>query len=273
MWLMAALALAAQDFEPKVFASVGPWVIGEHEFECAMSAEYKGGGSLALTYDAQDTESMLVISDPIYAGVRDGQKYELTLRFIRRGRIDDRWGTHTFVGSQEKRSVYASYNAELLDDIAAADTLVLLRGDSLAASLSLRGSASAVAQLAKCAAKVARERRRDPFAAAASRVGNLSSLAGSAEAKGNPASWVTTDDYPPAALLAGDEGSVGVSFDVNAQGRVVNCSVTSSSGSSLLDMTTCRLVERRGRYSPALDAAGNPIAGGRKSLRYRWNKD
>ncbi len=91
-----------------------------------------------------------------------------------------------------------------------------------------------------------------------------------AAAKGNPGSWVTNDDYPPAALRAGDQGSVGISFNVNAAGRIEGCSVSSSSGSSALDQATCRLVERRGRYSPALDAAGNPVAGGRKSLRFRW---
>lgn len=91
-----------------------------------------------------------------------------------------------------------------------------------------------------------------------------------AAAKGNPASWVTNDDYPPSALRAGEQGSVGISFNVNAQGRIEACSVSSSSGSSALDQATCRLVERRGRYSPALDAAGNPTNGGRKSLRFRW---
>jgi len=91
-----------------------------------------------------------------------------------------------------------------------------------------------------------------------------------AAAKGNPASWVTNDDYPPAALRAGDQGSVGIAFQVNAQGRIEGCTVTSGSGSSALDQATCRLVTRRGRYSPALDAAGNPIAGGRKTLRFTW---
>ncbi|MCW4463311.1 energy transducer TonB [Sphingomonas sp. BT-65] len=91
-----------------------------------------------------------------------------------------------------------------------------------------------------------------------------------AAARGNPGSWVTNDDYPPSALRAGEQGSVGISFAVNAQGRIEGCSVTSSSGSSALDQATCRLVERRGRYSPALDAAGNPVHGGRKSLRFRW---
>lgn len=90
-----------------------------------------------------------------------------------------------------------------------------------------------------------------------------------AAARGQPSSWVTNDDYPAAAIRAGDQGSVGVSFQINTQGRVENCEVTSSSGSSILDRTTCQLVTRRGRYSPALDAAGNPT-GSRTSLRFRW---
>ncbi len=90
-----------------------------------------------------------------------------------------------------------------------------------------------------------------------------------AAARGNPSSWVTNDDYPPAAIRSGDQGSVGVSFTINGEGRVENCQVTSSSGSALLDRTTCQLVTRRGRYSPALDAAGNPT-NQRQSLRFRW---
>lgn len=90
-----------------------------------------------------------------------------------------------------------------------------------------------------------------------------------AAAKGRPSDWVTNDDYPPAAIRSGDQGSVAVSFTVNTQGRIENCQVTGSSGSALLDRTTCQLVTRRGRYSPAMDAAGNPIAS-RGSARFKW---
>jgi len=90
-----------------------------------------------------------------------------------------------------------------------------------------------------------------------------------AKARGNPGSWVSDDDYPPSALRAGEQGPVGISFEINTEGRVENCQVTSSSGSSTLDQTTCRLVTRRGRYTPARDAAGNPVRA-RQSLRFRW---
>ena len=90
-----------------------------------------------------------------------------------------------------------------------------------------------------------------------------------AAAKGNPGSWVSSDDYPPAALREERGGRVTIAFTINEQGRIENCRVTSSSGSPDLDDTTCRLVTRRGRYSPAKDAAGNPIRQN-ASLPFRW---
>ncbi|MBU3078169.1 energy transducer TonB [Sphingomonas quercus] len=91
-----------------------------------------------------------------------------------------------------------------------------------------------------------------------------------AEARGNPGSWVTTDDYPPSAIRDGIQGTSQLTFDINPQGRIENCRVTASSGSPLLDDTACKLVVRRGRYSPALDQAGNPMSGGTKTLRFTW---
>lgn len=80
-----------------------------------------------------------------------------------------------------------------------------------------------------------------------------------ASAKGDPQSWVTTDDYPPGALREERQGVSGIAWTINEQGRVENCHVTSPSGSPDLDEAACRLVTRRGRYTPAKDQAGNPI--------------
>lgn len=94
-------------------------------------------------------------------------------------------------------------------------------------------------------------------------------LASPAQARGNPNTWVTTDDYPSRALREEREGVTAVAWDITTDGRVANCRVTSSSGSPDLDQAACTNISRRGRYKPALDEAGNPIAS-TDSRRVRW---
>jgi periplasmic protein TonB len=58
---------------------------------------------------------------------------------------------------------------------------------------------------------------------------------------------------------AGIGGTVGLSFRVEANGRVSRCSVTQSSGVPELDALTCRLIIQRFRYRPSTDRFGRPI--------------
>lgn len=85
----------------------------------------------------------------------------------------------------------------------------------------------------------------------------------------NPGSWVTNDDYPSAAIRAEASGTTGFRLDVDASGKVSNCTVTSSSGNALLDSTACALLRRRARFGPAEDASGNKIPAV-YSNRFRW---
>lgn len=66
-------------------------------------------------------------------------------------------------------------------------------------------------------------------------------------------------DYPAGLGEAGIQGTVGVVFTVRADGRVTDCAVRSSSGSRILDETTCRLIEQRFFYDPSRDPYGRPI--------------
>jgi protein TonB len=85
----------------------------------------------------------------------------------------------------------------------------------------------------------------------------------------NPGSWVTNDDYPAAALRAEQQGTTSFRLDVDASGRVTNCTVTGSSGSALLDNTACSLLKRRARFGAAEDSNGNKIPAS-YSNRFRW---
>lgn len=68
---------------------------------------------------------------------------------------------------------------------------------------------------------------------------------------------IKDSDYPLDASVSGVSGRVGVRFVVAVDGRVPACQVTRSSGSRLLDDTTCRLIRERFRFRPARDADGD----------------
>jgi protein TonB len=81
--------------------------------------------------------------------------------------------------------------------------------------------------------------------------------------------WITTEDYPAAALRENVQGMVAISVTIGADGKVRSCLVTQSSGNQLLDDTTCRLYVRRAHFTPARDADGNPTTAQRTD-RFRW---
>ncbi|HEY7811285.1 MAG TPA: TonB family protein [Allosphingosinicella sp.] len=73
------------------------------------------------------------------------------------------------------------------------------------------------------------------------------------------ASLVSSDDYPSSALRSEEQGTTGFRLEIGVNGRVTECVVTSSSGSSALDSATCRIMKSRARFTPAVDRDGNPI--------------
>ncbi|WP_298198802.1 energy transducer TonB [Novosphingobium sp.] len=78
---------------------------------------------------------------------------------------------------------------------------------------------------------------------------------------GRPGEWVTEADYPTSALRLDHAGTVGFVLTVSAAGRVTGCEITRSSGFAELDTATCALLQRRARFEPARDAAGQPATG------------
>lgn len=85
----------------------------------------------------------------------------------------------------------------------------------------------------------------------------------------DPASWVTTEDYPAAALAANKEGISAIRWEVTAEGKAENCTVVSSSGMAELDQAACAAILSRARYTPALDRKGRPTRS-TATRRVRW---
>jgi periplasmic protein TonB len=82
-------------------------------------------------------------------------------------------------------------------------------------------------------------------------------------------SWVTDADYPSRALREEREGVTGYRLTLGPDGKVTDCSITSSSGSPDLDEAVCSNLRRRARFNPAMDGDGNPTTGS-YSARVRW---
>jgi protein TonB len=80
------------------------------------------------------------------------------------------------------------------------------------------------------------------------------------------------DNYPSSALRAEKEGRVGVRVTVGPDGRVSDCSVTSSSGTPDLDAAACDGMQRYARFDPALGDDGSPTSGNYStSIVYKLN--
>ncbi|MGI8931312.1 MAG: energy transducer TonB [Sphingomicrobium sp.] len=90
-----------------------------------------------------------------------------------------------------------------------------------------------------------------------------------ARAKGNLPSLFSTDDYPQSAIRSEEQGTTAVRLTISSDGRVSDCSVTSSSGSTSLDSATCNILKRRARFTPAKDQNGQAISD-TTSTRIRW---
>lgn len=77
-----------------------------------------------------------------------------------------------------------------------------------------------------------------------------------ARAKANLASYVSDEDYPSNAVRNEEQGTTRFRLAVGPDGKVKECTVTSSSGSSALDSTTCKLMRQRAKFEPAKNNRG-----------------
>jgi TonB family protein len=73
-------------------------------------------------------------------------------------------------------------------------------------------------------------------------------------------SWVDDSDYPRTAIDRNSSGQVVVRLNVDQAGRLSDCVVVATSGSSALDEQTCFVFRKRAHFEPALGPDGKPVA-------------
>jgi len=73
-------------------------------------------------------------------------------------------------------------------------------------------------------------------------------------------SLFAVQDYPADALAQHAQGITDFRLQVSADGRVQKCDIERSSGNAALDEATCRVIAKRSRFRPAVDARGHAVA-------------
>lgn len=73
-------------------------------------------------------------------------------------------------------------------------------------------------------------------------------------------SKIPDSEYRRLAATGIRNGSVGITIQVNKDGRVSNCRIARSSGDGKVDTIMCELAQEYVRFRPALDPARHPIA-------------
>ncbi|WP_164089155.1 energy transducer TonB [Sphingorhabdus sp. YGSMI21] len=77
---------------------------------------------------------------------------------------------------------------------------------------------------------------------------------------GNPGGWISSGDYPVAALREERSGAVEFQLRISESGEVTACDILASSGHADLDTASCRALMRRARFSPARNASGQAVS-------------
>jgi periplasmic protein TonB len=88
--------------------------------------------------------------------------------------------------------------------------------------------------------------------------------------KGENKAIFSYEDYPLEALRNHWEGTVVADLSISPQGVPVACRIVKSSGYKILDDSTCGLIFRRARFTPAQDEKCNPIAGTYRTPPITW---
>ena len=78
--------------------------------------------------------------------------------------------------------------------------------------------------------------------------------------KGNPAHWMTSDDYPPTMRNLGKLAIVQFRLNIDAKGDPTACHIQQSTRPQAFDDAVCKAIMRNARFEPALDAEGAPLA-------------
>lgn len=261
-----AAGLQGEPPTPPATASLTPsgkWGIEYADNMCILSRAY-GTAAEPLTFGFRQLPTSPGIQLFLVNGRGTGEFYNgtgkdgatISLNSIGRT-ISADYTSSRQANDRKTRMTIISLATEDYADIIKADLITVSARGVPTTFLALKGVEKARAALKSCNDDMLRAWQIDP--------GEADLIAEQPSA--NPANWVTSDDYPAAAL--GKQGKTTSVFRIGTDGRITDCRTVNSSGTPILDTTACELIVRRGRYKPAIGKDGKPMAV-HKSVSFTW---
>lgn len=247
---------------------VAGWTVGRSEDTCVMAKAYDDSGSTVILQTGVGMAAVteLVVVNQRWSAVAD-KEYDLRFSLSHR---EHRLSTTGAQPTEAGRGFWTSITSAFLTDLAQAADMKIAKEDVPVAELSLSGSATALAVFERCRAELARdmEQRRqiearvahipvDPFASPDGTPSFSRARGATPEGQGRWAARIQMA-YPPEAVRDKIEGRVGVRVVIGDSGQVTSCTVSNSSGASILDDAACAGMLQYARYNPALDVDGQP---------------
>lgn len=262
--LMLTGAIAALSLAPAPVAAqlpserVGQWELDpEGPGKCVVKRIHDGGTRILIFGHAGGIRT-LIVNNPRWPAPSAGSLDQL---------VSLRGGERLPLPPDGRK---VELDAEMAAWVAASDAIEVVRPDgSVQEKVDLSGIAAAEARLPGCMVRAAKHpwiivpapmAPAPPMLLQPLVVPPLErqGLERPARAKIALETLFSDEDYPSAAVRAGEQGPVTFKLFVGTDGRVSGCMITASSGSTILDSATCRLLAARALFEPARDRRGKP---------------
>lgn len=253
MMLAAAVAAPAMAATPpKPLASTGPWQVDYSPDACLLGRRFVDGKKeVVLGWRALPLEENVEIIVTRASGDRRFALGDAVIAVAGRAPEDTQFESFptTKPGYQSIRLRAPATMFEGLDT----DVVLTIAPKGLRAmAFALAGPRKAFAALGTCNDETLKNWGID--------AGERERIAVQPEAADDRARWITANDYPRSVVATGRQGTTAMLFRIAATGRVDQCRAVVTSGSKELDDAACAALTKRARYTPARDAAGQPMA-------------
>lgn len=219
----------------------GPWQIETNHLVCSATRAYGNASFGIIGGWGSRVGGFRLLSSSGYSGPSHRDDVEI---IIDNGSPISAEARDT-IRPDQSRLTEISWNKATVLNLSGASAVTLRFGTATGTTYLLENIGPGIAMLESCQRTTLKKWGIDPVE------GDM--LVSGSGAIGNPAEWITNDDYPAQSIVNKEEGTVYIVWRIGIDGLASDCRVVESSGHPLLDQAACDAITRRARYVPALD--------------------